>query len=83
MRIEPEETQQLASIRPSAKESVRRDDWVYKAAAANLVLCRPKENKRLITIRLDSDVLDHFRAQGRGWQGRINAVLRSFVESYK
>ncbi|HEV2649825.1 MAG TPA: BrnA antitoxin family protein [Rhizomicrobium sp.] len=32
--------------------------------------------KRQITIRLDGDVIDRFRATGRGWQSRINEVLR-------
>jgi uncharacterized protein (DUF4415 family) len=32
--------------------------------------------KKLVSLRLDRDVLDHFRATGRGWQARINAVLR-------
>lgn len=32
--------------------------------------------KRLISLRLDPDVIDHFRARGKGWQARINATLR-------
>jgi uncharacterized protein (DUF4415 family) len=32
--------------------------------------------KQPVSLRLDSDVLAHFRRSGRGWQGRINAVLR-------
>jgi uncharacterized protein (DUF4415 family) len=32
--------------------------------------------KRLISLRLDPDVIDHFRATGRGWQARINDALR-------
>jgi uncharacterized protein (DUF4415 family) len=38
-------------------------------------------HKRDIHIRLDADVVDWFRAQGRGYQTRINAVLRAFVEA--
>jgi uncharacterized protein (DUF4415 family) len=34
-----------------------------------------------VTLRLDRDVLDWFRRQGRGYQTRINAVLRAFVEA--
>ncbi|MBF0374409.1 MAG: BrnA antitoxin family protein [Alphaproteobacteria bacterium] len=37
--------------------------------------------KASVTIRVDADVLDWFRDQGRGYQTRMNAVLRSFVES--
>jgi uncharacterized protein (DUF4415 family) len=32
--------------------------------------------KRRVTIMLDPDVLEHFKAGGRGWQTRINAALR-------
>jgi uncharacterized protein (DUF4415 family) len=39
---------------------------------------RPKKvaPKQAVNIRLDPDVLAHFRATGRGWQSRINAALR-------
>ncbi len=39
---------------------------------------RPKSAnpKRQITLRLDAEVVDHFRAKGRGWQTRINSALR-------
>ena len=32
--------------------------------------------KQQITIRLDADVVEHFRSGGRGWQTRLNAELR-------
>ncbi|HNC75191.1 MAG TPA: BrnA antitoxin family protein, partial [Elusimicrobiota bacterium] len=34
----------------------------------------------LVSIRIDNDVLDWFRHQGRKYQTRINAVLRSYVD---
>jgi uncharacterized protein (DUF4415 family) len=39
---------------------------------------RPKsaDPKRQVTLRLDSVVIDGFRAQGRGWQSKINGELR-------
>jgi uncharacterized protein (DUF4415 family) len=36
--------------------------------------------KRDIHIRIDADVLDWFKQTGRGYQARINDVLRAFVE---
>src|SRR5262252_2873667 len=36
--------------------------------------------KKAISIRLDPDVLDFFKNEGPGYQRRINAVLRSYVE---
>lgn len=35
--------------------------------------------KRQITLRLDADLIDTFKASGEGWQTRINAVLRDAV----
>ncbi|MCG6114793.1 MAG: BrnA antitoxin family protein [Mesorhizobium sp.] len=40
-------------------------------------------SKDAISIRLDSDVLDFFKAQGKGYQTRINAVLRHYMDEVK
>ena len=38
----------------------------------------PADDPKLpVTIRLDRDVVDKFKATGKGWQGRINAVLKA------
>jgi uncharacterized protein (DUF4415 family) len=37
--------------------------------------------KRQLTIRLDADVLDWLKGQGRGYQTRINRILRIAMES--
>ncbi|MGD0662583.1 MAG: BrnA antitoxin family protein [Syntrophorhabdales bacterium] len=36
--------------------------------------------KAVLNMRIDRDVLDFFRKTGKGYQSRINAVLRSYVE---
>jgi uncharacterized protein (DUF4415 family) len=36
--------------------------------------------KKAISIRLDEDVLDYFKQQGAGYQRRMNAVLRSYMQ---
>jgi uncharacterized protein (DUF4415 family) len=43
---------------------------------------RPKAatTKQQVTLRIDRDVLEKFRAQGDGWQSRINEVLRKAVK---
>jgi uncharacterized protein (DUF4415 family) len=51
-------------------------DW----SKAVLVKPRPKEP---ISIRLDEDVLSFFKSLGSGYQTRINAVLRHFMEQTK
>ena len=35
--------------------------------------------KGLTTIRLDADIVEHFKRSGRGWQTRINNELRKAV----
>jgi len=42
---------------------------------------RMPTKKDSITVRLDSDVLNWFRKQGKGYQTRINAVLRTYMEA--
>jgi uncharacterized protein (DUF4415 family) len=37
--------------------------------------------KRQVTIRLDADVLDWLKSHGRGYQTRINRILRVVMES--
>lgn len=45
---------------------------------------RPKadETKVFTAIRLDSDVLESFKATGKGWQTRMNAALRQFITEH-
>ena len=42
-----------------------------------LPMPRPKAHA---SLRIDADVLDWFKGQGKGYQTRINAVLRSYVQ---
>ncbi|MFZ3351381.1 MAG: BrnA antitoxin family protein [Xanthobacteraceae bacterium] len=35
-----------------------------------------------MTLRIDTDVLDWFRAHGKGYQSRINAILRRYFEQH-
>ncbi|MFT4435889.1 BrnA antitoxin family protein [Caballeronia sp. 15715] len=45
---------------------------------------RPKlENPKLpIKLRIDPDVVDAYKAQGDGWQTRMNAALRDYAKSH-
>lgn len=49
-------------------------DW----ANARLIRVSPKET----TIQIDEDLLSYFRAQGKNYQQRINAVLRAYVNAH-
>lgn len=56
------------------------DDWFE-----NAMFVSPSAEKEQISIRLDKDILEFFRAGGSGYQSRINKVLREYmaVQRYK
>ena len=41
----------------------------------------PVASKELISLRIDQDVIEWFKAQGPGYQTRINSVLRAFRDA--
>jgi uncharacterized protein (DUF4415 family) len=44
---------------------------------------KPVSRKAQLTLRLDSDVLDWFRKQGQGYQTKINALLKAYMDAHK
>ena len=42
---------------------------------------KPQPPKAAISLRIEQDVLEWFKAQGTGYQTRINAVLRAFRDA--
>jgi uncharacterized protein (DUF4415 family) len=44
---------------------------------------RLPKGKHLVSLRVDSDVLDWFKRQGKGYQTKINAVLRAYVRAHR
>jgi uncharacterized protein (DUF4415 family) len=40
------------------------------------------KSKAQVTLRIDSDVLEWFRSQGRGYQTQINRLLRAYMEAH-
>lgn len=41
------------------------------------------KNKAQVTLRIDSDVLEWFKSQGKGYQTQINSLLRSYMEAHR
>ncbi len=62
-----------AAVRSDPDAAPLDVDW------SQAVLVVPPK-KKAISIRVDPDVLDYFKKEGAGYQRRINAVLRSYVE---
>lgn len=42
-----------------------------------------KKRKPPVSFRFSDEVLDYFKSGGAGWQGRMHAVLRDYVQSRK
>jgi len=63
-------TLEKSDLPPAFKQAARRG--------------RPKSSapKQAISIRLSPDVVTSFRAMGRGWQGRIDEVLKDWLERH-
>ena len=58
-----------------------KDGWPEKFAKAAVRRGRPPVARPKVstTIRLSQEVIDHFRADGPGWQTRIDAALRQWI----
>lgn len=79
MRISKKRLKEIESI-PDSKidysdiPELGEEFW----AGAQLVMPEPKQG---VYLRIDPDVVRWFRKQGRGYQTRMNAVLRSYMDS--
>ena len=68
---------------PDTAPDLSRDGWPEKFANVAVRRGRPPVARPKIstTIRLSQDVIDHFRAEGKGWQTRIDEALREWIRS--
>lgn len=77
----PLTAEQLAALKDSEIDTTgipELDDEFWARAEV-----RPPVSKSAISIRLDDDVLEWFKAQGKGYQSRINAVLRAYKDAHQ
>ncbi len=62
-----------AAIASDPEEAGQEFDWTQATAE----LPQPKA---ILNMRIDRDILEFFKSQGKGYQTKINAVLRSYVD---
>jgi len=55
----------------------------FDQAFLDSVEAKVSPGKKAIALRLDADVLEWMKAQGKGYQSRINAVLRAYYEAHR
>ena len=67
----------------SAKSTLEHPESDVKHIVRGLVRkgLKPLPSKTSISLRVDQDVLEWFKAQGTGYQTRINTVLRAFRDA--
>ena len=46
-------------------------------------IVRWPQQKKQITLRIDPDIIDFFKQEGKGYQSMINAVLRKYVDAHQ
>jgi uncharacterized protein (DUF4415 family) len=68
---------ELAEMRPAAE--VLPADFYAMVTKRSRGRSRAAETKVPVTLRLDRDVVEAFRAKGPGWQTRMNTALRAAV----
>lgn len=74
-----EEEERIVKQQEKAAASWAKSDRDGKAlqATVNRAGRKPDPNaKKLLTLRLDPDVIEHYKATGEGWQTRMNDALR-------
>jgi uncharacterized protein (DUF4415 family) len=73
----------LNSPRTSAKPTKEHPEADVKHIVRGVVRrgLQPLPTKTAISLRVDQDVLEWFKAQGEGYQTRINSVLRAFRDA--
>ncbi len=66
--------EEAAGLEPDCDDDEGEFDW----SRAQMTMPRPKQ---AVSVRLDADVLEFFKAGGKGYQTRINMVLRSYMKA--
>ena len=59
------------------------DEQMRSMVPVRVMRGRPKlaNKKKLVSIRYSSEVMAYFKASGVGWQARMDAVLKEYVEA--
>ncbi|HEU0078036.1 MAG TPA: BrnA antitoxin family protein [Longimicrobiaceae bacterium] len=70
-----------SEVEAAARSDADNPPWTEEELRDARLVMPEDRGKVPISIRLDAEVLDYFREQGRGYQSRINAVLRAYVRS--
>lgn len=76
-RLDRQTSTEVEAVAANDREGAPMTD----AEWAKAEIARPE--KVAVGIKLDNDILSWFRSQGKGYQTRINAVLRRYYETHR
>ena len=71
-----EELQEARENDPTAALTPTPEEW-------DSLIVEPPLTKEPISLRIDADVIAWFKSTGKGYQTRINSVLRTYMKAHK
>jgi uncharacterized protein (DUF4415 family) len=74
---------QIMKMKDRTREDAPEGPSLPKNFWKNAKVVYPESPKEAVKVRYDADMLEWFKAQGRGYQTRMNAVLRSYYEAHR
>lgn len=81
--VTDEQKARLAALAAMPDDQIDTSDAPFRPDAVWAKAVDFPHGKKLVSLRIDEDVLNFFRHSGKRYQTRINAVLRSYVEAHK
>lgn len=78
-----EQKTRLTALAAMPDDQIDTSDAPFRPDAVWVKAVDFPHGKKLVSLRIDEDVLNFFRHTGKRYQTRINAVLRSYMEAHK
>lgn len=81
----PEEDAAITAAAEADSDARPLTDAEWASARKTARVGRPPSErpKRMVSLRLDQSVVDGLRATGPGWQSRVNAALKDWLEGQR
>lgn len=83
MPISKERLAEIATIPEEKIDTSDIPEMDEKFFAAARLVMPPGTSKKAVSLRVDEDVFDWFKAQGRGHLSRMNGVLRAYMLAHR
>lgn len=82
--LSDEQKKRLTALKELPDEKIDCSDIAYQPNAQwTKAVGFNEKPKQQVTLRIDKDILDFFKKTGKGYQTRLNAVLRTYMEAHK